>query len=154
MFLTNSLRDKQFNNALQFIYEHMISVTVLASIILYLVWNFTRYLFTYLTESQEAVAITLQELLNSILITIIIVFFVISIQRREFSYFEHLSLVSNGIIKTTKYPHTILYANQQLLDLLNYSEDEILNQDIKSLYSQDEQLKLDSFISFMCTILL
>ena len=125
----------------------MISVTVLASIILYLLWNFTRFLFSFLTESQRAVAVTLQEFFNSVLITIIIVFFVISIQRREFSYFEHLSLISNGIIKTTKYPHKILFANQQLLDLISYSEEEILNKDLKTLCSENEQLKLDSFIN-------
>ena len=125
----------------------MISVIVLASIILYLLWNLTRFIFKLvLTESQQNVAYALQEFLNSVLITLIIVFFVISIQRREFSYFEHMSLISNGIIKTTSYPYRIIYANQQLLDLLNYSEEIIFNMNLISLCHPNDQLKIESFI--------
>lgn len=125
----------------------MVSTIVLVSILLYLLWNLTRFIFSLvLTESQKSIAFTLQEFFNSVLITLIIVFFVFNIQRREFSYFEHLSLISNGIIKTTSYPYKIVYANQQLLDLLNYSEETIINKLLMSLCVSGDQMKLENFI--------
>ena len=145
--MTSPVRPREFNNFLQFIYEHLISTIILVSILLYLLWNLTRFIFSVvLTESQRSVAITLQEFFNSVLITLIIVFFVFNIQRREFSYFEHLSLVSNGIIKTTSNPYKIIYANQQLLDLLNYSEETIINKELISLCVSGDQMKLFNFI--------
>ena len=143
-----NFRDNRFNMFLQFVYEHMISVTVLASIILYLLWNLTRLIFSlFLTGNQRVIANTLQEFLNSVLITVLIVFFVFNIQRREFSYFSHLSLISNGIIKTTASPYKILYANQQLLDLLNYSDIELIDQSLKTIYDYEAQLKLNNFMN-------
>lgn len=132
---------------LEFVYEHMISTTVLASIILYLIWNLTRLIFSLvLTKNQALIANTLQEFLNSVLITVLIVFFVFNIQRREFSYFNHLSLISNGIIKTSSSPYKIMYANEQLLDLLSYAEFELLEQSLKMIYDEEAQLKLNNFM--------
>ncbi len=145
--MTSPFRDKRFSTFLDFVYQHMISVTVLASILLYLLWNLTRFLISLFPENQQVIANTLQDFFNSVLITLIIVFFVFNIQRREFSYFTHLSMISNGIIKTSAKPYEIMYANQQLFDLLNYSEIELLNKPFQSLFAVEEQVKLENFIS-------
>ena len=141
--------EKQINESMQFIYEHFISFTILVSFFLYFMWNLTRYVFEiFLTPNQESIAIALQEFFNSVLITLLLVFFITSIQRREFSYFERLSLMNNGIIKTTGTPeHKILYTNQQVIELLKLAPDEILQRNLQDLYSSEDQIQLEKFLA-------
>ena len=146
--MTFPFSEKEINRFFQLVYEHFISFTVVFSILLYILWNLTRYIFSLvLNEGQQSIANRIQEFFNSVLITLLILFFIISIQRREFYFFEHLSLINNGIIKTTKKPYKIQYANNRVLDLLGYNEEQVVNQNLDFLFCKEERAKLNTFLN-------
>ena len=146
--MTIPVDKKEINRLIQFIYENFLLFAIGFSILLFFIWNLTRYIFQYLLPdpNQLSLAYTLQDFLNSVLITILIIVFVISIQRREFSYFEHLSLMNSGIIKTSQSPYKMVYINQQIHELLGYNEDEMINKDLEILFCEEEKEIINHYL--------
>lgn len=147
--MTAQLYEKELNRFLQFIYENFLFFAIGFSIFLFFLWNLTKYILSIVLPdpNQLSLAYTIQDFSNSVLITLLVVFFIIMIQRRELYYFEHLSLMNNGIIRTTSIPYKILYVNQQMIDLLGYLDEEILNKDLSLLFCDEDKIKLAHYFT-------
>lgn len=126
----------------------MVIISIAFSFVLYFIWNISRILISLIfTEEQQSIAFSLQEFFNSVLITFLLIFFVLYSVSREYSYFENLSLIHNGIIRTTNKPYRIQFANQPLLELLNYSEEIIKDLELDSIFCQNDKKNFENFFT-------
>ena len=135
--MTYSIKEKLVHPIINTISNHAIAFVVLLSIFLYFIWEFSQFIIsTIFRNNQEiALAFSFQEFANSVIISLLLFFFVFIFQRREYAYFEKLDMIHSGIIKTSNFPYVVSYTNHKLLDILGYKEmNELTRLSLSSLF--------------------